>query len=270
MDYRNAPPWKGFDRDEGTEARARRAYFAAEAAVNAECPVMWDSLRVSVDHHTRLQPGVVGEVTSLSGRSADLLPGGPFWNCPLCGASFLRVTAEATHLIPCRGYGDIVSLFSSTQQASLHAAISADPEEVAFLCTTNGRFLHGMTNLVMLCPGCSTFVNLWMGLEFNPTTNAWDFVNHNPAGILRPPRTPCSPVVNAFLRSSAEVAQHVQWHNRLMKILAHCHLCLKIQAGSEEDFEDEEYEELIAICIGDGLGENTMSLQERVALLDAG
>ena len=266
MAYGNALPWVGFARDEGTEARARRAYFAAETEINAHHPVEWDALRDSVDLHTRLQPGVVGNVTTLSGKSSDLV-GGPHWKCPLCGTTFHHVDAHASHLIPCRGYADVISSLSAAQQAAVHAAIAADPEVTQFLLTTNGRFLHGMANLVMLCAGCSRFVNLGIGLEFNPTTNAWEFANHNPV-IPRPPLVPCSPASNAFFQSSAEVAQHLQRHNRLMKILAPYYLYLKAQAGAEDDFDEEYEEELLYIC-KHGLGEKTMSLEERVALLDA-
>ena len=184
----------------------------------------------------------------------------------MCGGEFIHVDAQASHLIPCRGYANVISLLTPAQKTAVRSAISADPEVVAFLCTTNDRFLHGMANLVMLCAGCNIFVNLGVGLELNPTTNAWEFANHNPV-IPHPSLVPCSPASNAFFQSSAEVAQHLQRHNRLMKILAPYILNLKAHAGAEEDF-DEEYEELLAIC-KHGQVEKSMSLQERVALLDA-
>ena len=187
----------------------------------------------------------------------------------MCGAPCHHVDAQASHLIPCRGYADVISSLAAAQGTAVHSAISADPEVVAFLCTTNHRFLHGMANLVMLGSECNMFVNLGIGLEFNPTTNAWEFVNHNPAVIIRyPPRVPCSLAADAFYKSSAEVAQHLQRHNALMKILAPYVLSLKARAGAEDDFDEEYEEELLYIC-KHGLGEKTMSLEERVALLDA-
>ena len=267
MDYRNELPWIGFERDPGTEARARNAYFAAEVAVSANRRVRWGALRECADRHVRLQPGVIEGVSTLSKKSSALV-GAPFWRCPLCGTKCHHLKAEASHLIPCRGYADVVVRLSVVEMAAVHAAISADPEVVRFLCTPNGPFLHGMANLVMLCSNCNMFVNLGVGLEFNTTTNAWEFANHNPAIIDLPPRAQCPPAVNAFLQSSAEVAQHVQRHNHLMKILAPYALSLKAQAGAEDDFDEEYEEELLYIC-KHGLGEKAMSLEERVALLDA-
>ena len=266
MDYRDALPWKGFDRDAGTEARARTAYFAAEKAINANLPVLRDALRNSVDLRTRLQPGDVGGVTNLSKKSSDLING--MWRCPLSGTMCLHVNAQASHLIPCRGYADEISSLSDREKDAVHTAISADPEAMQFLCTRDDRFLHGMANLVMLGSECNALVNIGVGLEFNPTTNSWEFANHNPALICRPPRVPCSLVADAFYKSSAEVAQHLQRHNALMKILAPYALSLKAQAGAEDDFDEEYEEELLYIC-KHGLAEKTMSLEERVALLDA-
>ena len=267
MAYLSALPWIGFDRNTTKEARARIAYLAAEKATKAGRPVLWDALRNSVDLGTRLRPGDVGGVTSLSGRSSDLVDGLER-KCPLCGAWCDHVDVQASHLIPCQGYAKVISQLSDVDKDAVYTAISADTEVVQFLCTTDDRFLHGLANLVMLCALCNGRISKGVGLEFNSTTNAWEFVNHNPYFIHLAPRVPCSLTADAFYKSSAEVAQHLQRHNALMKILAPYVLNLKARADAEDDFDEEYEEELLYIC-KHGLGEKAMSLEERVALLDA-
>ncbi len=100
-----------------------------------------------------LRPGGVGEVTSLSGKSSNLVDG-LHWKCPLCDVWCHHVNTQVSHLSPCQGYASVTSWLNESDKEAVHAAISADAEVVQFLCTTDDRFL---ANLVQICSNCTPY-----------------------------------------------------------------------------------------------------------------